>query len=419
MIGFIISALKIIFVLGFLILIHEGGHFLVAKLFKVNVSEFSIGFGKEIISRKKKETKYVLRMIPLGGYVNMLGEEERSKEEGSFSELSIPKRIAIVAAGGLVNIVFGIITYFVLMTIVANNFYSTKIDTIKEGYAAEIAGIQEDDEIIKIDGKKIHYYKDVSKILQKSNGETLAVEVKRGDETLEFDLKPTEKIDNSIGIFLGNEEDASLKIQYLYEGMPAEKEGIKVGDVITEVNGEKIDDYKRLVEIIDEAEKEVEIKVDRKGEEEQFTVPIEKVSSYYLGTTFKEDEKTIFNRLHHGFWETKDFCFSLIDNVKKIVTGNISKNQLMGPVGISNTVAKTSTVHDFVYLLALISLSLGITNLLPFPALDGGRILLLIIEWVRRKPLKENTEITIQLIGFSLLILLSIYVSYNDILRIF
>ena len=175
MIGFIISAIKIIFVLGFLVLIHEGGHFLVAKFFKVQVNEFSIGFGKELISTKKKETKYVLRMIPFGGYVSMLGEEERSSEQGSFSELPVPKRIAIVAAGGLVNIVFGIITYFVLVSIVANNFYSTKIDTTKSNYAAEISGIQEGDEIISINNKRIHLYSEVNKIVQESNGDSISV----------------------------------------------------------------------------------------------------------------------------------------------------------------------------------------------------------------------------------------------------
>ncbi|MBR3152865.1 MAG: site-2 protease family protein [Clostridia bacterium] len=223
MVGFIVSAIKIIFVLGFLVLIHEGGHFLVAKFFKVYVNEFSIGFGKELISRKRKETKYVLRMIPFGGYVSMLGEEERSTEEGSFSELSVPKRIAIVAAGGLVNIIFGLLTYFILISIVANNFYSTKIDKLTSNYGAEIAGIQENDEIISINNKKVHLYSDVSQIIQDTEGETVSVKVKRNDKILDFDVKPNEDINKSIGIYLGTEDEASCKIQYLYPDMPAEK----------------------------------------------------------------------------------------------------------------------------------------------------------------------------------------------------
>ena len=123
--AFIIGALKIIFLLGFLVFIHEGGHFLVAKACKIFVKEFSIGFGPKIFSWQGKETKYSIRLIPLGGYVSMLGEEERSKEEGSFSEASIPRRSAIVLAGPIVNIVFGFIVYFILISISGNNVTTT------------------------------------------------------------------------------------------------------------------------------------------------------------------------------------------------------------------------------------------------------------------------------------------------------
>ena len=122
MIGFVVSALKIIFLLGFLILIHEGGHFTVAKLCKVKVNQFSIGFGPQIYSKQGKETKYVLRAIPLGGFVSMEGEEEPSENQGAFNKASIPKRIAIVAAGAIVNILFGLIIYFILILIMTGNF---------------------------------------------------------------------------------------------------------------------------------------------------------------------------------------------------------------------------------------------------------------------------------------------------------
>lgn len=121
MISFLIIVLKIIFILGFLVFIHEGGHFVVAKICKIKVNEFAIGFGPTIWTKQGKETKYALRLIPLGGFVNLAGEEERSDEEGSFSMASIPKRIAVVAAGGLVNIVFAIIVYFTLMSCMGNN----------------------------------------------------------------------------------------------------------------------------------------------------------------------------------------------------------------------------------------------------------------------------------------------------------
>ncbi len=127
---FLLNAIKIIFLLGFLVLIHEGGHFIVAKLCKVRVNEFAIGFGPTIWKKQVKETKYALRLIPLGGFVSMEGEEEYSNQEGSFSKASIPKRIAIVAAGGLVNILFGLIAYFIIVLIITKNIQGALKNTV-------------------------------------------------------------------------------------------------------------------------------------------------------------------------------------------------------------------------------------------------------------------------------------------------
>lgn len=256
MISFIINAIKIIFLLGFLILIHEGGHFLVAKLCKVKVKEFSIGFGKKIWQKQGKETQYTLRIIPLGGYVNMEGEDEESNEEGSFSKASIWKRLAIVLAGAIVNILFGIIVYFILIS--------------------------------------------------------------------------------SIGI--------------------------------------------------------------------QFADPA---------------KDTILNRIYYGGKATGAFMIAILESVKMLFTGGLVADQMVGIVGISEIVVQTSGIANYINLLAVISISLGITNLLPIPALDGGKIVILLIEAIRRKPMKLETEAQIQLIGFSILLALTIFVTYNDIVRIF
>lgn len=240
--GFIISTIKIIFLLGFLILIHESGHFFVAKLCKIRVNEFAIGFGPTIFKKQGKVTKYALRLIPLGGFVSMEGEEERSTKEGSFSEASIIKRIAIVMAGGLVNIIFALIMFWVL-SVIAIGF--------KDSFA-------------------------------------------------------------NVGFFI--------------------KETIK--------------------------------------------------------------------------------------NVIQIFTGKVTVDDMVGPVGISNVISKTSGLFDFVYIMTIISLSLGVTNLLPFPPLDGGKVVLLIIEAIRKKPLSQKVEVAIQSVGFLALITLSIFVTYNDILKI-
>lgn len=243
MITFLVNAIKIIFLLGFLVLIHEGGHFIVAKLCKVKVNEFAIGFGKKILSKKIGETEYALRLIPLGGFVSMEGEEHHSDNEGSFNLASNPKKIAIVMAGGLTNIVFGLILYFILISYISN-----------------------------------------------------------------------------------------------------------------------------------------------------FTDAIVSTSKFISLTA---------------------------ESVKKLFTLNISAEQLVGPVGISSMVAQTSDILNYLYLLAVISLSLGVTNLLPVPPLDGGKVVIYLIEWAIRKPISENIQLQIQSIGFTLIIALSIYVMYNDIVRIF
>lgn len=239
---FIINALKIIFLLGFLVLIHESGHFFVAKLCKVKVNEFAIGFGPTIWSRQGKSTKYALRLIQLGGFVSMEGEDRRSTKEGSFSEASILKRIAIVLAGGIVNIIFAILIFWCL-------------------------------------------------------------------------------------------------------------------------------------------------------------------SAYYVG-------------FQNAFYNVGFFIKNMYEGIVQIFTGKVTIDQMMGPVGISNVVSQTSGFADFIYILSVISLSLGVTNLLPFPPLDGGKVVLLIIEGIRRKPFSEKFEVALQSAGFLILITLSIFVTYNDILKL-
>lgn len=419
MISFIINAIKIIFLLGFLILIHEAGHFLVAKFFKVKVNEFSLGFGKILYSKQRKETKYCIRAFPLGGFVSMEGEDEKSDKEGSFSKLSVPKRILIVAAGATVNIVFGLLVFFILACSIGN-FYSTTVAEIVDNYAAEDAGIKEGDKILEINNKKIRLNSDITEAVEESNGSNIEVLVLRDGNEVSYNFKPTEKITKTIGIYLGSEKTASCKIESIYEDSPAEKAGVKAGDIISKVNDEQVNgDYNKAIELIQNSEGNVKLTVDRTGESIDFDIdPIEN-KEYYIGAVFKAADKNLKNNLYYGFWTTIDFSGSLLYNVKELFTGHISTDQLMGPVGISSTVASTTTFAEFIYLLAVISLSLGVTNLLPIPALDGGKIVLLLIEAIRRKPLSEKFEITVQLIGFSLLILLSIYVSYNDVLRLF
>lgn len=331
----LINAIKIIFLLGFLVFIHEGGHFLAARLFKVKVEAFSIGFGPKIFVKKGKETEYSISAIPFGGYVKMTGESARSDEEGAFNKAKVSHRIAIVAAGAIVNIIFGILVYFILVLSSGYNI-SSIVDSIIPEAISNVSEIEVGDKILKINDKKIRIKADMNKALKDSNGEPVKVLVNRNNEEKEIQVIPTE-----------------------YKGV------------------------------------------------------------YVLGIQVALVEGTFSEKIYYAFWETADFIFSIGDSLKMLFTGNISVEQMTGPIGISEIVVKSSGLYSFINLLSLISVSLGITNLLPIPALDGGRIVLLIIEGIRGKALKEEVELSIQSIGFALLILFSLYVSYNDILRIF
>lgn len=340
MINFLIVTIKFIFLLGFLVLIHEGGHCIVAKLCKVKVHDFAIGFGPIIFEKQIGETKYTLRALPLGGFVRMEGDETSSDDKGSFSKKSIPKRIAIVLAGAIVNIVFGLVVYFILVT--SNVTYiSNEVNIVEDGYNAKTAGVLPGDKIVKVNNKTIHLKSDLDKELAKSNGNLVNVQIKRNNEYINLSIMPKEE------------------------------------------------------------------KMENTGS-----------SKYLLGIQLAKVEKNFLNNIQYGFWDTVNFSMSILDNTKKLFTGKVSANQLTGPIGISTMVADTNGIVEFIYLLALISLALGVTNLLPIPPLDGWKVLLYLIEAIRKKPLDEKIQINIETLGISFMIILSIYVAYNDILKI-
>lgn len=333
----IINALKIVFLLGFLIFIHEGGHFIAARLSKVKVEEFSIGFGPKIFKKKGKETEYSISLFPFGGYVKMTGENERSDDPRSFNNAKILNRIFIVSAGAIVNIVFGTLIYFILSMSSGYNI-STTVSKILPEAEQNIPLVEVGDKILKINNTNIRLKSDIAKALEDYVPETeLSIVLERNGDEVSVKGKPTE-----------------------YQ-----------------------DDF------------------------------------YILGIEVALEKGSLKDKLYYSFWETTDFVSSIGDSLVMLFTGKIGIKQMTGPVGISEIVVKSNGIYDFVYLLCLVSLSLGVTNLLPIPALDGGRLVLLIIEGIRGKALKEEIELGIQSLGFTLLILFALYVTYNDILRIF
>ena len=346
----------------------------------------------------------------------MEGEDEASEDDRAFSKASIPKRIAICAAGAIVNIIFAIVVYFIVLA-TSGVYISNVVDSTIPEYAAEQAGIQSGDVIVELNGEKVENKYDLDDIMQNATGEDILVKVERNGENLEFNIKPTEVQSKVTGMYL----DDKCQVIMVDKGSSSEKQGIQVNDVITKINNvETNGDTNKIIEALQqEGTETISLTIQRGNEEINIEFTPDYVSTYYLGVNMKMAPDTFWNRCYYGIIETKNFVFSIVDNVKQLFTGNVGIDQMTGPIGIGEMVSQTNGFREFIYLMALISISLGVTNLLPIPALDGGKILILIIEAIRRKPMKPENEINIQLLGFSILIALSIYVSYNDILRLF
>ncbi len=417
MLSYLLIAIKIIVLLGFLIFIHELGHFTVAKLCKVKVNEFAIGFGPTILKKRGKETKYALRLIPLGGFVSMEGEEEASENEGSFSKASIPKKIAIVIAGATVNIIFAIIVYFIL-SFTSGTYISNEIKLVQEGYAASQAGLQQGEKIVEINNHKISSKYDLDKVMKKNKGEEIELKTEKNGQEEEYKITPTEVKNRVTGIYL----DDKCKIVTVEKGSVAQKQGIETNDTILKINGISIDGNRNTaIEALhaSSANENIEMTVKRGKTEVTISLTPDVVSTYYLGIELKQTEDNFTNRFINGEIQTKEFVLSIFDNLKQLFTGKVGLNQMMGPVGISEAVAQTNGFREFFEMMALISLSLGVTNLLPIPALDGGKFVLLLVEAIRKKPLKPETEMNIQILGIAIILTIFLLVTYNDILRIF
>jgi len=345
----------------------------------------------------------------------MEGEDEASEDDRSFSKASIPKRIAICAAGAIVNIIFAVVVYFIVLA-TSGVYVSNVVDSTISGYAAEQAGIQSGDTIVELNGEKVDNKYDLDDIMENATGEDILVKVERNGETLEFNIKPTEVQSKVTGMYL----DDKCQVIMVEKGSSSEKQGIQANDVITKINNvETNGDTNKIIEALQQDETEtISLTIQRGNGEINIEFTPDYVSTYYLGVNMKMAPDTFLNRCYYGVIETKNFIFSIVDNVKQLFTGNVGIDQMTGPIGIGEMVSQTNGFREFIHLMALISISLGVTNLLPIPALDGGKILILIIEAIRRKPMKPENEINIQLLGFSILIALAIYVSYNDILRL-
>ena len=341
--------IAIILVFGIIVFVHELGHFLVAKLNKIKVLEFAIGMGPAIVKWGKKETKYSLRILPIGGYCMMEGEDEESDDPRSFNNKSCLARLAVLFAGPFFNFILA----FVLGVVICQFCYidPAEISGVAEGSAAEEAGLQAGDLIVELDGKNIYNFRELSYHI------------------------------------VSGKPGASIKVTYKRDG------------------------------------KETTVTVTPKKDEE--------TGRYYFGVYSNNREaKNFGEELKYGFLEGRLQIKATLISLKMLFTGGASVNDLMGPVGIGNYMSDVideaekeggfaNVILNILNFCILISANLGVMNLLPIPALDGGRILFVLIEMVTGKKIPKEKEALVNGIGFVLLMILIVFVFFNDLRKVF
>lgn len=426
-------------VLGLMVLVHEWGHFIVAKLFGVRVKVFSIGFGPRLFGRKRGHTDYRLSLIPLGGYVSMAGDNPLSEREGApYEFLSKPRwqRALIALAGPTINILMAVLLLFVLFQYsFEQREYADKpaeVHYVLADTPASAAGVQAGDLIVRIGEAERPTWNEVEIETALNGRNTLPVTLLRDGERLEIKIQP-----RLVGVhdipFVGWLPFSPLVINAVEPGMPAARAGLEVGDEIVAVNGVPTTEtgQQGFVDRIQGSEGSPVLLKVRRGEEtfEKEIAPEERLwgerKAYYIGVGI--GPRTVSVRLGpvEAFRESvaqnvnnTDLLFRLL---RRLVVGQADLNTVQGPIGITMISGQAAQLGwvPLLNLMAMISINLGILNLLPIPILDGGHITLFAIEGALGRDVSLRAKERIIQVGFVLLVTLFVVVMYNDVMRYF
>jgi len=435
--SFVTDALVVVVVLGIMIFIHELGHFMAAKSFGVRVLVFSLGFGKALLHIKRGETDYRISALPFGGYVKMAGDDPSEVREGDKGEfLSQPRwhRFIIVVMGPAMNVLLSV----VLLTGLYKVHYQrpayleqpARVGDVDPGSPAAQAKIQPGDLILRLGAQENPKWEDVDfKILTTVN-ESIPLELKHNGEMVKTSITPIAKGPNRAG-YAGWEPVAPGILGGVEPGLPASKAGLKPGDEIVGVNGHKVFYFPSVAYAIQTGNgKPVTFDIIRAGKEFQITV--QPTYSELMG------EK----RWRVGFWfhngmvvrhlpwrqalaaslgDNARNCLVTFDVLGKILARRMSARSLSGPIGIAQLSGEAyrAGLPDLLLLVSFISLQLGIFNLLPIPVLDGGVILLLLVEGLIRRDLSLEVKERFVQVGIVFLLLLAAFVMYNDLVKTF
>ena len=438
-----------ILTVSIIVTFHEFGHYIAARLCGVKVLEFSVGFGKRLFGKRfgKDKTDYKVSALPLGGYVRMLDEREGSvidtEKERAFNNQSLLKRTFIVFAGPLFNFILAIFFYFLIFSGGYTGF-KPEVGVIASGSIAQEIGFEEGDRINSVNLNEVRTWSEVTLQIMKvaSEKNDIYFEVKRNGKfknlkKLSYELINFENknILENIGIY--NFFSKSLEVGYVEDNSPAYEAGISVGDKFLSINGEEVNNWFEIVNIIKKSpNKELKISVLRNDNKEiLYARPAiynnESGKIGRLGVRPYIDQNEVSKnkiQIKHSFYEslklsivkTYDFTILTINFISKLVMGEASLKNISGPVGIAGYAADSfnNGYTSFLGLLAMLSISIGILNLLPIPMLDGGHLMYYLVEFIIRRPVPESIQLIFQQLGMTFLIFLSFFALYNDILRI-
>ncbi|MBZ5574586.1 MAG: RIP metalloprotease RseP [Acidobacteriia bacterium] len=426
-------------VLGFMILIHEWGHYAAAKLLGVRVEVFSIGFGKRLFGLRRGETDYRVSAIPLGGYVKMSGEnpmDERTGDPGEF--LSHPRwhRFIIAIAGPAMNILLaiGLLTGVYMVHFEYPVFLDRPavIAGIRHDSAAAKAGLQPGDRIVRIEDVENPTWEQVYFKVVLNPNQPVNVTVKRGDQTFQRQIVPKAVTASQVGS-AGWYGDESVIVGDLEPNMPAEKAGLKEGDKIVAMDGKPLPSIDAMIERLQQTQdKPVDLTVLRDGQTIQVQVrpvlastedPSEK--RYRIGFQNRAEMKVtslpFVQALNRSLDDNKKNSVLILQLVERLVERKISIRAVSGPIGIAQDAGEAAQQKGWTPLLELtsgISLNLGIFNLLPIPILDGGVILLLFVESIMRRDISLRIKERIYQAAFVFLVLFAMMVIYNDVAKL-
>jgi regulator of sigma E protease len=429
---FLTSLVAVVAVLGFMILIHEFGHFAVAKWLGVRVEQFAIGFGKRLIGFRRGETDYRINAIPLGGYVKMSGEnpmDQRSDDPREFMNHSRWHRFLIAIAGPAMNILLAIIllttVYMVHYEYPAVYDQAPVIGWVLKDTAAAKAGFEVGDRITRVDGIENPTWEQVELKEALSPGQPLDVQVDRGGKILDKTVVPEAMGVDQIGYAGWAPKASTVTITDLVGGMPAEKAGLKEGDQILTMDGKPVPALAEMVESLKVTkDKPITIAVLRGGEQKTFTVqPVLSDKTYRIGIGSMEMKvKTLpfAEALNLSLHENRQNALLILELVKKMAQRKISMKSIEGPIRIGQAAGEAARRKGWTPLMSLtaaISLNLGIFNLLPIPILDGGVILFLLIEGLMRRDISLSIKERVYQAAFVFLVLFAVMVIYNDLMK--